>query len=96
MTEAIEEFLDRLVREGKIMRVEDVPVPEKRRFVSKQARNVQHGDLMEFPGFDGLYEVNGWGHHTKDKIVIISSIEGYQVTLPEKERVRVSRVVNAS
>lgn len=68
--------------------------PEKRRVISKQAKNLQHGDLLEFPGF-GWGEINVWAHHTEAGEVTASAPCKPIMVFKDTERVRVKRVVPA-
>lgn len=71
----------------------DLPEPRanKKRVVSKMAKNIQSGDLVDFPAF-GQHEVNGWSR--SDGIVTVTAGR-HLTTFPENERVRVIREVAA-
>lgn len=65
----------------------------KTRVIVKMAKNVEHGDLIEFPGY-GTYPVTGWSQ-TADT-VILSCQTGYFVSLRPTEKVRLIREVEGA
>lgn len=65
----------------------------KTRVIVKMAKNVEHDDLVEFPGY-GVHPVSGWSQ-TADT-VILSCPTGYFVSLRPTEKVRLIREVEGA
>lgn len=65
----------------------------KNRVVVKMAKNIEHGDLVEFPGY-GIYAVTGWSQ--TDDTVILSCQTGYFVSLRPTEKVRLIREIEVA
>lgn len=65
----------------------------KSRVVVKMAKNIEHGDLVEFPGY-GTYAVTGWSQ--TDDTVILSCQTGYFVSLRPTEKVRLIREIEVA
>lgn len=66
--------------------------PEKRRVISKMAKNVEHGDTLSFPDF-GWGEVNCWVYHGDTDTVVLGAPGMPMLTFPGTQRVRVKRIV---
>lgn len=73
---------------------EEKPPKKKRsRVITKMAKNVNPGDIMEFP--DGWGEVRGWMRYTDAKVVLLEAPGLSAITVPENQRMRVEKSADA-
>lgn len=66
--------------------------PTKTRVVTKMAKNIRLGDLVDFPTF-GEHEVNGW---SRSNGIVTVTAGPHLTTFREDERVRIIREVEVA
>lgn len=74
--------------------IEDKSPPKKCRVVSKMAKNVNHGDVLNFPD-SGWGKVNGWAYFEATDTVVLGAPGVSVRAFPGTQRVRVKRTTGS-